>query len=85
MTLKRPSAKITHKNAPLITMSDKKKRKTQPIGRYTPLDFSLTLVLFKFPDVESHGRRITLALFSHQKKTLVFWPGSEFTGNFTLT
>ena len=30
----------------------------------TPLDFSLTLVLFKFPDVESHGRRITLALFS---------------------
>ena len=32
------------------------------------LDFSLTLVLFKFPDVEWHGRWITLALFSHQKK-----------------
>ena len=30
----------------------------------------ISLVLFKFPDVESHGRRITLALFSHQKKVL---------------
>ena len=35
-----------------------------------------TLVWFKFPDVESHGRGITLALFSHQKKS---WPGSKFT------
>ena len=31
-------------------------------------DFSLSLVLFKFPDVQSQGRRITLALFSHQKE-----------------
>ena len=34
------------------------------------LNFSLTLVLFKLPDVESHGRRITLALFSHKKTFL---------------
>ena len=26
--------------------------------------------LLKFPDVKSHGRRITLALFSHQKKRM---------------
>ena len=31
-------------------------------------DFSLSLVLFKFPDVQSQGRRISLALFSHQKE-----------------
>ena len=34
------------------------------------------VVLFKFPDVESHGRRMTLALFSHQKKTKS-WPGQS--------
>ena len=27
--------------------------------------------LLKFPDVKSHGRRITLALFSHQKKKVL--------------
>ena len=54
--------------------------KTQPIGRQkTPLDFSFTLVLFKFPDVETHGRRSTLALFSQS------WPGSKFTCYFALT
>ena len=30
--------------------------------------FSYIVVLFKFPDVDSHGRRTTLVLFSHQVK-----------------
>ena len=38
----------------------------------------------QFTDVESHGRRITLALFSDQNKT-TSWPGSKFTCNFALT
>ena len=45
-------------NAREISKQKKKKLgKTQSIGRETPLDFSLTLVLFKFPDVQSHGRQ----------------------------
>ena len=34
------------------------------------MNFSLTLVLFKFPDVQSHGRQTSLDLVFTQKKKL---------------
>ena len=51
-------ARLTHR----ITL------KNSAYWQIKPLDFSLTLVLFKFPDVKSHGRQ-TSSPFSHQKKT----------------
>ena len=59
-------------------MSSNNSEKLSQLPDKRPLDFSLTFVLSKFPDVESNGRRITLALFSHQKKT-TSWPGSKST------
>ena len=59
--------------------------KTQPIGRYTPLDFSLTLVLFKFQDLESHGRQSSVDPgCTPEKKLSLTWSGAKFTGNFAL-
>ena len=56
-----------------------------PIGRYAPLDFSLTLVLFKFQDLESHGRQSSADPdFISEKKLSLTWPGAKFTGNFAL-
>ena len=53
------------------------------MGRYTPLDFFITLVLFKFPDVESHGQQTSVDPDFTPEKTKS-WPGSKFTGNFVL-
>ena len=46
------------------------------MGKYTPLDLFLTLVLFKFPGVESHGQQTSV--------DPDFTPGSKFTGNLVL-
>ena len=53
------------------------------MGRYILLDFFLTLVLFKFPDVESHGQQTSVDPDFTPEKTKS-WPGSKFTGNFVL-
>ena len=45
-------------------------RKNVAYWQIKPLDFSLTLVLFKFPDVKSHGRQTSIEpVFTPEKKT----------------
>ena len=43
--------------------------------------FSLTLVLFKFQDLESHGRQSSADPDFISEKT---WSGAKFTGSFVL-
>ena len=48
------------------------------------LDFSFTVVLFKFADVESHGLQTSiLPVFTPEK--IKSWPVSKFACNFALT
>ena len=66
-------------NTTQISSDNSEKLSLLAADRYTPLVFTLTLVLFKFPDVEPHGRQTSVESdFTPEKsKGCVFWGESK--------